>query len=986
LSPALRFPNPASLRAALLGDLIPADVQERPMRWEQDGEGLVIQGEPIAAERLEALAKLGVQPITQSPQRAGLCWAQALPLRPVDPVSRGWFLITSPHQDAIQRLLTDAVTLGCQTLLVRYGEPNALRIMDPPYYLVLRAQESSELTVFHQRRDGHWQETGWSHPCPTIQASGSSALRFYRDQRWDPVPTDNWLELNEAVRVQVEQREPTRSHAPQSPIPIPLRLSPKPNGNRARLWLLPYDQLSSFERWTAALSQQQLQGIQFAILGSDGTKTIALRADHHLEAPGDSIAYTPLDDDGTIYLPLNTALSPPLSIEQLNQVLQQEADDLLWIEDGQPHARAERVSRQAFRPLSDWVSYVIDTHQEPIITWMKGVDPLLSPTQKGPAPQPSPEETPPSPPDAAPAQPAATAPETKRAPTPTPAARRSAPPTAQIAHAPPIKGALLQLDEAQLAGALEPIESRLREQPTDPALWLQLATVQAQANLETEAIQSLSRAWWDLPPAEQQVSAKQWHQDLAGDATATWSAAIAGLPTDGADDWLEAHGPGLDARSVWLARRALVASGQCDALALQEEKDGLLRRIQHGLSPARDLPCCLLDEAHSLLTRLTRIQALRALQRFFLENPRTPHPGEAHPPNTERLVGHILCCGYSVLGAYDAAQEALSATPGPGQESPLLRLLEHTYRERADLALAGRPATTALQSAPDLQRSLSSIERYHYGQALDRSAILAPLSLMDPQQGWIQGRATDQPPEVQLRLLIGEGLSINTLLGARQREALDQLRALVDSLDPAKDLRHCFRAYVCAAAWERPALAATAASAIRQGIPAATPQALQRLARELPVLLSIGQTSEAEELLARIDTALPESNTKLFIHAGLAVAGFDNQALALAEESVGLLAAPLAIGDRLFQIRGICEALRYQDIADSHRLLSELSGQLTHIRDNGISNAYYSAAAIEFSECLVLAIAGRPPVGNPKLLDEEESEFRRQLDQDTRTL
>lgn len=992
MTTALHFPNPDSLRAALVGDLIPQEVQTKPMRWKREGEGLVILGEPLEPDVLATLAKLGVTSIDQQPERPGLCWAQALPLGPAEPVSRGWFLITSPDKEAIQRLIMDAISLGCQTLLIRYGEPHAVRMMDPPYFLILRAKESEELTVFHQRDDGNWQAAGWSHPFRTIQTSEVGSLSFHLDQRWAQVPTDNWLELNEAISIQLEQLHPGENHGLQSKIPIPLTLVRAQQESRARLWFLPYSQIRSFERWTAALSQNQLQGIQFAILDSAGERHIALRADHLLEPPGDPRAYAPVDEEVSIYLPSNKRLSPPLTIEQLNQTLGGSTGELIWLDDGETTARAQRISTLVFQPLADWVSYVIHTHQEPIKAWMKGIDPLLKPTRKSdteglsaePA-LPTADRVEPAPQPAAPVTEAPSSPEPPTAPS----TRGSSQPASSKAPRPSLKGITLQASQADLASRLEPIEAQLRTLPNDTSLWLTLARIQAEASLEKEAIRSLTRAWWPLSAADRQEAAKLWHQDLsAGAATQTWSAIIAGRADDGADEWLGSRRPGLGVRSTWLARCALLEAGRCDQLALQEEKDYLLERIRHGVSPVLDVPCCLLAKDQTLVTRLNRVQALTDLRSYFAKNPREPHPAEVCPANTERLIEHIFAVGYSLLGDYEAAQSARKSNPShPQGAGTLSALLQYNYTERAKLALAGRPETVALESSEALEQDLSPIEVFHYGQALDTSLLLDPLRLTDPQGVWLQRRTADDPTEALVDELINENVSINQILGARQGEAVDQLATLLASLDESDSLRSLLRAYVCASVWQRPELAGIAASKARLGLNAATAQdPLERLARELPALLSIGRTPEAEELLHLMEKKLQNRDSKLYIHAALAIGGHDNQALAMAEEATSLLSPDLSISARLYRIRGICEALRYQDIESTRQLLGKLSGQLSFMRDNRISNAYLSAAAIEFSECLVLAVAGRPRLGTPSLLAAEESELRRQLNQDTRTI
>ena len=71
------------------------------------------------------------------------------------------------------------------------------------------------------------------------------------------------------------------------------------------------------------------------------------------------------------FLPVGTRLHPPLRRETVRRLLADDPDRAIWLSpNGSKGFTPHGVLEDAFRPLDEWVNYVIETNREPIAAWI----------------------------------------------------------------------------------------------------------------------------------------------------------------------------------------------------------------------------------------------------------------------------------------------------------------------------------------------------------------------------------------------------------------------------------------------------------------------------------------------------------------------------------------------------------------------------------------------------------------------------------------
>jgi hypothetical protein len=416
---------------------------------------------------------------------------------------------------------------------------------------------------------------------------------------------------------------------------VPLRLGPGGAEEPAELWVLPERGVEQLDALVGQADDQLLARLAFAVAEAGDRQTVVLRVRPSRLPPPvlvlEGIAFRPYLRLPNLFLPCGTRLHPPLRRGVVGQLLAADPSQVTWLypqPDGQ--FTLQRLPDTAFRPLADWVDYVLDHDQQALTAWVQSArfdfEPFICPEEesksdrKSPRRKPDPEQKPKGPGDKGERPRTGKGPAVKAVNKSRP--QRTEEPSAQTASP-------TRADE--LRKRLRTLEDHFLELTTPPDdrerqdLWRQMARLNAAVGQAGDAAVCWGNAFWEVndpPPAwfaewlpaewggaaDPEPTAAELDRLLAspqptapamrGLAAALGRAAHAGRP---APDLVQRLGKIrlclehfetlLPVRVAWLAWDALNRLSGGDVLALARARDRLLERLyQKGLRPDIDVP------------------------------------------------------------------------------------------------------------------------------------------------------------------------------------------------------------------------------------------------------------------------------------------------------------------------------------------------------------------------------------------------------------
>ncbi len=406
------------MQLAITSETIPREVASAPVAAGLDAEGCVWLQPSVSIRRVDlaALKHLGVeQKRSTSVATASLrCWHQLLSLRSVD-VDRQeqrevLFCLDDRKQlpeivNEMLRLGNDRQRFACVTeSSVDGGEMCLLNVVDPPLYTLLRATDATAGPVaFTSPAPRVWVEYGFRHPLAQfLQPPADQWLLIRSDRTWQwiesPALTDVYRTLDFRPAGEVvsspSKREPDR-------IVVPVRLRESSSVAPAELWVVQADSMAQMESLLKRSNDGLLGRLAFAVtadtLPDSHSPTVVLKARPSTLPPLvlvlDALACRPYLRIPNLFLPLGQQLQPPLRRDAVIQLLAEDADRIHWLapsalvssesvaqgdvetgrECSQPSAGSfnlHSIDDAAFRPLEDWVDYVIDHQARHLNAWI----------------------------------------------------------------------------------------------------------------------------------------------------------------------------------------------------------------------------------------------------------------------------------------------------------------------------------------------------------------------------------------------------------------------------------------------------------------------------------------------------------------------------------------------------------------------------------------------------------------------------------------
>ena len=772
----LCFPDLDTLRLAATTTLLPAELTVAPagVRFEPDGRIFLETEGKVSKKAAADLTALNVSALKAMPGLSEKlsCWAQAIDaereespqLTAQTPVI---FELASPTR--LPQLVGEMLRLGNDRQSYCWLDTGSsrrilLRVVGPPYYTLLQSIEPqapgavADLVAFVERGPRVWVQIGFKHPfAERIKLPEDRMLLIRPGRDWLHLDNPPFQDIYDALQFTLATEERAWQPVPSpEKLTVPLKLAPGNAADVPEFWVLRNDAAARLDTFVRDADDRLVQQLRFAVSEPDagGERIIALRLSPSklpapvLDLPG-AVGFKPYFRLTNLFVPTGSRLHPQLRRDAVRTLLAGDPDRAVWLRpDAHGDFVPESISEDAFRPLENWVDYILETSGEPLKAWIASTafdfesfvcsDGGTKPRgpDRGPKERARARETDshtPLQPDAA----AGIEPDAKHAPgsnlqKPVEEARR--------ADEWKLRRQTLQDEFQRLDGGLD--------QPERQSLWPALARANTGAGDPAEAAICWVNAMWefDSPPAE---LVRGWYEtehpnrgELLGagvveerelDSLLTSqnpdrievrrlaSSVLMCLTRDPSPDWLRARLPAiqhylevndakLPVRAVWLLGLELAARTGADVLGLARVRDRILQRLlDSGLNAETDLPFFLRTAGlkDSERVRLVRDQAgtLHRACRHWAEAAALSPTATGARDNRQTLPYIDLLFAYALakLGENSAARTLLADAekgmePRSQTDAKALtnRYLFQGFRHRVEEALAGKPPAVAL--------------------------------------------------------------------------------------------------------------------------------------------------------------------------------------------------------------------------------------------------------------------------------------------------
>jgi len=777
------FPDLNVLKLALTTGAVPLDVVHKPAMAAFAAEGQVWVETtvklPAAAQReLKRLGALVCKTSGVALDTEVSCWPQLLPLvrddTPLDTLEKMPVLFDVPGGTEMARLVLEMLRLGNDRQSYRWlettegraglrqrseGSRALVRVIGPPYYSLLRAIDQlggpeRAPHAFVEHAPGVWVEVGYHHPlAANIRPPKGQILLLRPLRQWLMLPDAPFRDIYEIMEFPLPS---CVTYGQDSPLPqrltVTLRLRQAGPAEGAELWVLRGGAIEELNRFVQNAEDQLLQRLAFAVGVNNGQTIVVLRVRQSKLPPPVLVlpaeAYKSHLKLPNLFLPAGFALHPPLRRDMVRKLLAKDPSQITWLVPGENGCfTPEGLPDDVFRPLTDWVDYVLDRDRDQLHAWVQAMqfefEPFIC------------DEEQPSKPKRPPASEKTRGPKTPS--TLSPAQGETSKTKAFSSSPEPAKeepifeafAAVEKRESNEIEKELHAVEEEFLALPgglddaSRRALWPRLAKLNAYLMKWEDAGICWLHALWDAGDdtgewtaawfqTETQSSARNLadsEERMAADldrllalpepttadlralaAYLAWSARheprppalMQRLPT--IQRFLEKHEKMLPVRACWLAWYHLVQLTEGDVLALARARDRLLERLfYNGLRPEQDLPS-FLRFAGQPKDRRGRglgqwMVKINELARRWVDRQRGQGPLEYKEAKTKEYVDLLFAFGLARLGEHDASRELLlraqkALAKGDEAHALLFRLFEYRIHQ----ALEGQSTNTPLES------------------------------------------------------------------------------------------------------------------------------------------------------------------------------------------------------------------------------------------------------------------------------------------------
>ncbi len=743
------------------------------------------------------------------------CWPQLLPLQReatiASPTGQTPVLFQLPSPDDLPALVTEILRLGNDRQSFRYlgdgtDAPVLLRVVGPPYYSLLRALDRDGNTkaprAYLERGPRLWVEIGHTHPLMQNLTAPEGKLVLLRPPRdWvylDEAPFRDIYDILEFTLPSVETR--WEDAELEQSLQVALRLTGGGSQEPAEMWVLRERAVEALDEFVRGADDQLLNRLSFAVGEQEDRRErcIVLRvrpsrlAPPVLVLPGKS--FRPYLKLPNLFLPVGARLHPPLRRDAVRKLFAEDPDQITWLypeDDGT--FTPEHMPDSVFRPLTDWIDYVLDHDHVALRAWVQSTqfefESFICKDDQDPRPE-------------KPKKPEGRDKRHGRKDGGAEVGNETAYNAAAVTKARKKEAkdaALPELPRAapkELEIQLHALEKRFLDVPGGldaaerQALWPQLALLNAAVGNSSDATLCFVHALWEDSPETVQWAPTWLREESKGRGTglsekdltrlltndkpslsdvrvlsaAVVSAAQQETPSPEllqrlltVQEFLQRHEMLLPVRAVWLVALALYRLSNGDLLALTRTRDRLLERLfKGGLSSEQDLPTFL---RFSGARSSDRFRAFRdwllplpeKIRRWIQKNPaRNLEQSQNNAAETEAYASLILAFGLARLGEEQRARQLRqSAREVLGGKDEVHTCLLEAFDYRLHQALEGKPPTGPLppeqleyleqlsqETKGQDSKSNGRIIRYKVDRLRQNSRILEPHEKINPYRSW----------------------------------------------------------------------------------------------------------------------------------------------------------------------------------------------------------------------------------------------------------
>jgi hypothetical protein len=653
----VRFPDLNVLQLALTSGAVPADVVKKPAvaSFGDEGQLWVETAVKLPAASQRELKRLGALACKSSGAALSTevsCWIELLPLvrddSSLDSLEQTPVLFDVSSGEELSRLVLEMLRLGNDRQSYRWLEetpphPNPsppgggreargeggkgcralLRVVGPPYYSLLRALDQLGGAgvaphAFVERAPGVWVEVGYRHPLAANVKPPKGKLLLLRPPRqWLLLPDAPFHDIYDIVEFQLAEGG---MRWQDSPLPHRFTVAPRLRqagpSDGAELWVLRGDAIDELNRFVQNAEDPLLGRLAFAVGEKQGQTIVVLRVRQTKLPPPVLVlpaeAYKSYLKIPNLFLPAGYILHPPLRRDVVRKLLAEDVGQITWLVreasggcEPPGSFTPESLPDDVFRPLTDWVDYVLDRDRDKLQAWVQAMrfdfESFVCDEEQPPKPKKPPAAEKTRGAKGGPPRPAGEADMGETSEYEAPSDSASAPEDAVLEAF----AAVEKVEPSEIEKELHAVEEEFLSRPggledeVRQALWPRLAILNAHLGKTEDAGLCWLRALWE--PSE----------SASGDA-GRWSAAWFRDEALGA---ARSHAAGSRGEPSWLAGLATADGVRRDVQGT--DLDHLLQRSEPTLAELRGLAAYLVWSARRDPRPRPLMQRLPAVQRFL---------------------------------------------------------------------------------------------------------------------------------------------------------------------------------------------------------------------------------------------------------------------------------------------------------------------------------------------------------------------------------
>jgi cellulose synthase operon protein C len=405
-----QFPDFETLRLAMSTSLVPPQMSgaKAVVSFDAQGHPAIESVESVGSANLadtkaiqSSLKKLGVKPLKAHHPELQLtvdCWPQVLPVTRVGgipeltPTTPVLFDLPLPE---LPGLVTEMLRLGNDRQsyrTIRTGNSTAtegidralLKVIGPPYYSLLRAIDKSisggTITASLEVSPDVWVEIGCVHPLADRIKPGPGQLLLLKPERqWQAVEAGEFHDVYDVVDFQLPSKSNDWQESQlKGKLVVPLRLVAGNAADIAEMWVIRGDADNQLDAFVRDADDRLIARLMFAVVKDDtsGTMIVLRTRPSKLPPPAlqfDSVTgYKPFWKLPNLFLPVATRLMPTLRRDAVRKLLADDPGQIVWLTPGDNGKfLPESLPDDAFRPLDEWVDYVIDCDRDVLQKWIE---------------------------------------------------------------------------------------------------------------------------------------------------------------------------------------------------------------------------------------------------------------------------------------------------------------------------------------------------------------------------------------------------------------------------------------------------------------------------------------------------------------------------------------------------------------------------------------------------------------------------------------